>query len=42
MEVYFTHILPPTRFSHSCGFLRGGALRSIVTSKYYRSVWNNE
>ena len=36
MEVYYTHLILPTCFGHSCDYLRRGALRNIDTLKYYR------
>ena len=35
-KVYFTHLIPRTHFGHSCGYLQGGALRSVDTLKYCR------
>lgn len=37
MTVYYTHCVPPTCFSHSCGHVQGCALQRTYTLKYYRS-----
>ena len=33
--------IPPTRFGHSCSHPEEGPLQRIITSKFYRSFWNN-
>ena len=38
VKLYFTHLIPPTCFDHSCGHLQGGALQRIGTSKCYRCL----
>lgn len=37
MTVYYTHCVPATCFSHSCGRLQGCPLQRTYASKYYTS-----
>jgi len=36
--LYDKRSIPPTCFGHSCGHLQGGALQTMDTSRYYKSL----